>query len=155
MFKYELFNSFPSFTKTPIYVDTTNNILLLEYPILPILIHLKNYFIDFTKNFFFITTGIVLSLSNFIYLNLFNIKIISFLFIIVCIYNLNFINELVNKMEALEQKIKHLNKKEIMIENDMERHNQINKKTHEEMENKIKLYEKEMKKMKKEMKMYE
>ena len=170
MYQNEMFNYFPTFTKTPVYIDNTNTILLMNYNSLTnIIINLIINIGNFIKNTLFISTGIMLSIShkfksfcyqyilttNYYYEKLYVLFFIVTLYRIYCYQNNKFtVRILTNKIEELEDKMKYLYKKESFLENDVEKYTQISKKSQEEMEQKIKFYEKEMKKMKKEINKY-
>ena len=157
MYQNEMLNYFPTFTKTPIYIDNTNTILLINHS-------LVNIIINFIKNTYYVLTGIIISILHKFKLFCFQYiltsdfyyeKLIVILFIISLsrIYSFKN-NSLTNKIKELEDKIKYLYKKECFLENDVEKYTQFTKKSQEEMEQKIKLYQKEMKKMKKEINKY-
>jgi hypothetical protein len=171
MYQYEnnMLNYFPTFTKTPVYIDNTNTILSMHHSLANIIINVIINISNFIKNVFFISTGIILSISskfkifclqyilsnNYYYEKLFLVIFITTLYRIYCFQNNKFtVRILTNKIEELEEKIKFLNKKETFLENDVERYTLINKKSQEEMDKKLKYYEKEMKKMKKEINKY-
>lgn len=171
LYQYEnnMLHYFPTFTKTPVYIDNTNTILSMHHSLANIIIHVIINISNFIKNGFFISTGIILSLSskfkifcfqyiltnNYYYEKLFLVIFITILYRIYCFQNNKFtVKILTNKIEELDQKIKFLNKKDNILENDVERYTQINKKSQEEMDKKFKFYEKEMKKMKKEINKY-
>lgn len=152
MYEYEILKYFPSFHKSPIYIDNTHTILW-THPFLPTINH------PFIKTLLQSNLNTITKIKNvFQNINSYYYQLFAlFLFtgyICIFIYNKYLISPLTNKIEELEQKIKYLNKKDNLLENDVEKYTLMNKKTQEEMEKKIKYYEKEMKKMKKEINKY-
>jgi flagellar biosynthesis/type III secretory pathway M-ring protein FliF/YscJ len=164
MYQAEILNYFPSFQKTPVYIDNTNTILFIHHSLSNIIINLIINVSNFIKKLFFITSSTLSSsIKSFTLVNsrhLFNLNsqlfaiILIMSFITFIIYIKYLINNLRNKIEDQEQKIRFLNKKDNMLENDVERYTMINKKLQEEIDKKLQNYEKEMKKMKKEINKY-
>ena len=164
MYQSEILNYFPSFQKSPVYIDNTNTILFIHHSLSNIIIELIINVSNFIKNLFFITSTTLSSsfksISLLYFQNLINLNLKLFAIIVITsfitfiIYIKYLINILRNKIEDQEQKIKVLNKKDNMLENDVERYTMINKKSQEEIDKKLQYYEKEMKKMKKEINKY-
>jgi hypothetical protein len=169
MYPNIVLNYFPSFQKTPIYIDNNNTILFMHHSILNKIINLLINIGNFIKNTLYITIGIMLSITNkiklfyfqYIFTTNYYYEKLYIIFFIITLYRIySFQNNkftvrmLTNKIEELEDKIKHLYKKESFLENDIEKYTHISKKSYEEMEEKIKVYEKEMKKIKKEINKY-
>ena len=165
LYQNEILNYFPSLSKSPIYIDNTNTLLFLQNIHLNSIIHfIKNMFLNISQfNIYYFNKILTyLNSPSLPYYNLnfyhnFNqiFYIIIFLaFINLIIYNKYLIYPIKNKINELEQKIKYLNKKDNLLENEVERFLLMNKNSQEDIEKKIKYYEKELKKFKKEINKY-
>ena len=166
-----ILNYFPSFQYKPVCIDNTNTILFIHQSLSEFIINLTINVSNLIKKIFFITSTTLsssfttlstsfkpISLVNYQHLFNLNTKLFTLIFIILFItfniYLKYLINNLRNKIEDQEQKIKVLNKKDNLLENDVERYTMINKKLQEEIDKKLQYYEKEIKKMKKELNKY-